>query len=289
MSTRRLVVPLALIFLLPIPARANPGTGTVEGRVLIGPTGSPAGYANVIVFGTRLGAQADEGGHFRITNVPTGSQVLRALLVGYTVLTVPVEVAAGDTTKDIELVFPPRAVPKPADIGARSMVRAEDLVATIRPAVNRFHVGDKPVFEIRIKNDGTSPALLVTSVDASDAWASPSVKIQITGPEGGFAVRPTARCGNTNGVSLEDFIEVQPGDSFDPYAHGWIGSNLQLGTFQKPGRYEATFHYNTTERDPRRWISGPCIDCRVPESFYELLERVAAVDLVTRVEFNVAP
>jgi hypothetical protein len=275
--------------LLSTPAFATPEFGTIDGRVFADSTGTLGGYAEVSVAGTRRGAQAEEDGKFRITEVPPGLWTLRVRLLGFKPLEVPVEVIAGDTLEDLELVLPPRFVPPPADIGARSKVRSDELIATIRPASTHFRVGDNPKFDVRIKNEGTSPALLVTSVDASDAWASPGVRIDIKGPVGGFVVAPYLRCGNNNGVSQDDFIEIQPGDSFDPYAHGWVGVNLSRGTFKLPGRYQAIFRYTTTERDPRAWVSGPCIDCRIPEGFYELLERVPAVDLVTSVEFDVKP
>ena len=50
-------------------------TGTVTGRVLAGK--EPGGFANVIVVGTRRGAQADENGNFTITLVPVGSHTIK--------------------------------------------------------------------------------------------------------------------------------------------------------------------------------------------------------------------
>lgn len=178
--------------------------------------------------------------------------------------------------------------PDPIRIGSRSLVSTADLQAAIHPA-GRFHVGGKAAFDVRIRNRSRNTAYLVTSVDASDAWASPKVTIDITGPTGGWTVPKMVRCGNTNGVSAEDVFEVPPGESFDPYRNGWHGSHLDSGTFAKPGRYKATFRYDTTNTDARAWISGPCVDCTVSESFRAMLEEIPAVVLTATTTFDVAP
>jgi len=261
-------------------------TGTVVGRVVVGTGGKPAGFANVIVIGTRRGAQADENGRFRIDIVPVGPQVLRILLIGHQPLTQAVEVLPGTGTPALELTLP--GPPPPVEIGTRASVSPDALDATIRPAA-KFHVGDKPTFVVRIHNHGQAPVLLVPAADASDGWKSPAIRIKIEGPEGGWHVRPTARCGNTNGVSFEDFIEVAAGVSFDPFVNGWIPTNLVYGTFQKAGRFKATFSYDTTNGDISSWVGGPCMDCRVSDAYREMLERVPAVRLVATTTFEVAP
>jgi hypothetical protein len=71
-------------------------TGTITGRVLIGK--EPGGFANVIVLGSRRGAQADENGNFTITLVPVGSATLKVQMQGYESKTVTVTVNAGTNT-----------------------------------------------------------------------------------------------------------------------------------------------------------------------------------------------
>lgn len=53
-------------------------TGEVQGFVRVGKEAVP--FANVIVIGTRRGAQADEKGYYRILDVPPGRQTLRAIV-----------------------------------------------------------------------------------------------------------------------------------------------------------------------------------------------------------------
>ena len=267
---------------------ASDSTGTITGRVLVGADRVPVRGANVIVVGTRRGTQTDDDGSFRIERVPPGIQTIRVLSLGHAAKSESLEVHAGLDPVAREFVLESRPVPEPIRIGNRSLVSMRDLQATIRPAV-RFHVGDKASFEVRIRNRGRDTAHLVTSVDDSDAWASPKVTIDIEGPPGGWVVPRTLRCGNTNGVSFDDVFEIGPGDSFDPYRNGWRGPSLELGTFAKPGRYKATFRYDTTNTDAQSWISGPCVDCTVSESFRAMLEEIPAVALTATTTFEVTP
>jgi TonB-linked SusC/RagA family outer membrane protein len=55
----------------------------VTGRVLDEVTRAPVPYATISVVGTTIGAVADEGGTFRVENVPAGDVTLRVLSLGY--------------------------------------------------------------------------------------------------------------------------------------------------------------------------------------------------------------
>lgn len=68
-------------------------TGTISGRVMAGK--EVGGFANVIVVGTRRGAQADDNGNFTITLVPVGQQTVRVLMTGYEAKNLSVNVNAG--------------------------------------------------------------------------------------------------------------------------------------------------------------------------------------------------
>jgi hypothetical protein len=272
-------------------ARAEPvardSLGVITGRLRLASTGAPVGYANVIVIGTRRGAQSTEDGRFRITDVPPGRFTIRVLPSGLNPLSLPLRVVPGENAVGDLLID--AMIVTPLVIGNLTEISAAELEAVIRPAQKKFHVGDAAKFSVRIHNHGKATTLLVRSVDGSDSGKSPRVTIAITGPEGGFAIKGYARCGNTNGVSQEDFVEVPPGTEFDPYASGWMDANLVYGRLAKPGRYTATFRYVTTDTDPRRWLEGPCTQCDVPPSYRQLLGRVPAVDLTATTTFEVEP
>ncbi len=172
-------------------------------------------------------------------------------------------------------------------IGALAAIRPGELEATIHPVKSKYRVGDTPEFHVRIRNRGEAAVLLVQSVDASDAWASPRVNIDIAGPDSGFVVAPLVRCGNNNGISAADFAEVGPGKEFDPYAGGWLDSKVRNGRLAKPGRYAATFRYVTKETNPRHWMGGPCGTCDLAPTLRDLLARVPAVELTATTTFEV--
>ncbi|MGH7725556.1 MAG: TonB-dependent receptor [Candidatus Eiseniibacteriota bacterium] len=72
---------------------AAQATGVVKGRVMVGK--EPGGFANVIVLGTRRGAQTDDQGNFTITAVPVGTHQLRVQLPGYEARQQSITVNAG--------------------------------------------------------------------------------------------------------------------------------------------------------------------------------------------------
>ncbi|GAB4224494.1 MAG: hypothetical protein Kow0062_26370 [Acidobacteriota bacterium] len=53
-----------------------------------------------------------------------------------------------------------------------------------------------------------------------------------------------------NGLRKEDFIDLRPAESFDPYmnvdSHGFFpAARLWASRFKQPGGYRFTFHYST--------------------------------------------
>ena len=58
-------------------------TGKIVGRVIDKATGQPLIGANIILKGTRMGAAADISGNFMILNVPPGTYILIAKMIGY--------------------------------------------------------------------------------------------------------------------------------------------------------------------------------------------------------------
>jgi TonB-linked SusC/RagA family outer membrane protein len=109
LAVASLAVTAAGLAIAPAPLAAQAGgaagqttpqaSGVLTGRVTETGSGRPLGDVQVFVAGTRLGAVTDANGNFRIANVPTGSQTLRARRIGYTVTTQAVVVGAGGPTE----------------------------------------------------------------------------------------------------------------------------------------------------------------------------------------------
>jgi iron complex outermembrane receptor protein len=83
--------------LLASAAHAQTSTGSLRGRVLLGPD-QPASGASVILAGTSTGTSTDAGGNFQLDNVPAGAYTLTVRLVGYATQEHRVRVAQGETT-----------------------------------------------------------------------------------------------------------------------------------------------------------------------------------------------
>jgi len=77
------------------PLAAQQPTGTIRGRITDNSTQQPIAGVLVTV-GTRS-AQTQADGRFIISGVPAGSDLVRARLIGYAVVSQPVMIAGGDT------------------------------------------------------------------------------------------------------------------------------------------------------------------------------------------------
>lgn len=78
--------------------------GSITGRVFNPATGEYIRNAEVRVDGTQLSAVSEEGGYYRLTNVPAGDAALTALYTGHEAGKATVNVSAGRTvTQDFEL------------------------------------------------------------------------------------------------------------------------------------------------------------------------------------------
>ena len=96
-SVIRWLCALAIATTIPTWAVAQEG-GTVTGRVVDQSSQQPIVGATVTVAGTTLGALTGDDGRFRIANVPTGRQDVRARFIGFSASSQPVTIVAGQET-----------------------------------------------------------------------------------------------------------------------------------------------------------------------------------------------
>ena len=71
-------------------------TGAIAGTVTIEASARPLGSVQVTIARSPLGTQTDDGGEYRLTNVPVGTHELRFQRIGYAPATRQVTVAAGE-------------------------------------------------------------------------------------------------------------------------------------------------------------------------------------------------
>jgi len=91
--TRHAALVAALVSLLALAPRAHAQTGTLVGTAVAGKEAAVG--ANLVLLGTRTGAEADATGAFRIGPVPVGDYSLRLMWAGHDPLTFTVHVSAG--------------------------------------------------------------------------------------------------------------------------------------------------------------------------------------------------
>ena len=284
---RTLLLLLVPVLATPALSASGAAAAVVRGRLVALADRAPVNAAKIVLFGhgMRLGATSDGLGNFKFENAPESDCILSVQAAGFRRLERTIVVRPG--TLDLGEIAVSTGADPLLDIGTRSRVRAESLVATIRPLRDTLHVGETPRFEVRIRNASADTVVLVRSVTGSDAFASPLVAISIAGPAGGFVAE--AEEGKKGpGVGAEDFVSVAPGGSFDPYA-GTSAGGLARGRIAKPGRYMAKVRYATKERDPQPWMAAGCTDCTMDEDVRARLTRVPALDVVARTTFVVLP
>jgi TonB-dependent starch-binding outer membrane protein SusC len=94
---RQLTRLTAIAFLLaPIPLAAQT-TGMIQGKVTVEGIGRPLPQAQVGIVGLAMGAQTNEAGEFRLTNVPAGPRQVRVQRIGFAPATQQVTVVGGQT------------------------------------------------------------------------------------------------------------------------------------------------------------------------------------------------
>jgi hypothetical protein len=96
-SIVQLVVPCAFAIAGSASAARAQTTGAIEGTVTVAGTNAALADATVSLVGTNRGARTDQSGKFRIPGLATGSYQIRAQRIGYSSLTRPATVAAGQT------------------------------------------------------------------------------------------------------------------------------------------------------------------------------------------------
>ncbi len=105
-SLPRRLLTLVCSLLLPLTGSAqSAGTGTITGRVFNPASGEYVRNAQVQVAGTGLIAVSEDGGAYRLTDVPVGEAKITVSFTGYRTETATVRVNAGGVvTRDFELI-----------------------------------------------------------------------------------------------------------------------------------------------------------------------------------------
>lgn len=111
MRTHRLTILFCCLFALGFVGFLQAGTtGKITGRIIDSETGDALAGANIFIEGTTMGAAANPAGYYVILNVPPGTYVLKASMIGYTTYTVQNVRVEIDQTTTVDINMKPTVV-----------------------------------------------------------------------------------------------------------------------------------------------------------------------------------
>ncbi|HVE35218.1 MAG TPA: TonB-dependent receptor [Gemmatimonadaceae bacterium] len=205
-SVHLLLIGAAMAPLGAVPGGAQVGTGTIQGIVRTTEAGAPLPDVNIVVVGTRTGAQSRPDGRYTIASVVAGTYTLRATRIGYTFKEQPVTVGAGQVvTANIDL--------------AAAAVSLERVV-TVGYGTQSSREVTGSVSSVTTNEISTMP---VPRVDEALSGLVSGVQVQTTNAQPGSELRIRVRGGNSmqgnneplivvDGVIGADLNQVNPND-----------------------------------------------------------------------------
>ncbi|MFL5606750.1 MAG: SusC/RagA family TonB-linked outer membrane protein, partial [Gemmatimonadaceae bacterium] len=186
-------------------ASAQGNTGSIQG-VVRSESGAPLEGVNIVVVGTRLGAQTHADGRYQIGLVPAGQQTVRATRIGFGQRDQQVTVPSGGTA------------PANFDLKSAAVTLDQVVVVGYGTQVKRDVTGS--VASVSSNDIATIP---VPRVDEAISGMVPGVQVQTTNAQPGSALRIRIRGGNSlsgnneplvvvDGVIGADLNQINPSD-----------------------------------------------------------------------------
>lgn len=106
---KKMILVCGVMLLFVAPSIFAAASGTVKGKVFDKDTKDPLPGATIVVKGTSIGAASDLNGEYVIHGVPTGAQTLSVTYIGYTPLTIEVNITADEELQQ-DLFMEPVAI-----------------------------------------------------------------------------------------------------------------------------------------------------------------------------------
>ena len=180
---------VALVFALVIGPIAvahaqAPATGGITGKVTEKGGKEPVPFANVVVLGTKQGAQTGEDGSFAIGKVPPGTYQLRVLAMGYDAITRTVTVNAGQTaTVAVDLGGGQKVVKQIEEITVTAQKLIDTKSSSTKQSVTSESLKDLPVENLQ-QAIGLKAGVVATGGDLHfRGGRAGEVKFQLDGVE----------------------------------------------------------------------------------------------------------
>ncbi|HEX2094693.1 MAG TPA: TonB-dependent receptor [Longimicrobiaceae bacterium] len=195
--------------LLPAGAFAQAG-GRITGTVTGGEPARPLAGAAVTVVGTQLRTVTGADGQFTLANVPAGQHRVRASLIGYASVELPVAVTAGAAaTVNFTLQAEALQLEGIVAVGYGTQ-RRRDLTGAVA-SVNTQAIENKPITSIEQMLEGTAPGVQVSTASSA--------------PGGGISIRIRGGTSVSESVSNEPLYVI---DGF-PVEVDYAADNNRLG------------------------------------------------------------
>ena len=141
---------------------------------------------------------------------------------------------------------------------------------------------------VRITNISDRPVWMVGVVPGSEGMRYPQYIAEIMGPEGLEKARLPEELDYVRGLRTEDFVQIAPGQSFDPQGRGFIPIQ-RLAWFKptQPGKYRLRLKFDATEPDPRLWLGHTRVaDQRSIEKLIGLVPQVEVWSNTLEIEYG---
>ena len=241
MLRRFLFVALSVVvFIADVPA-ARAEMGSISGRVT-GPDGKPLPYANVMLVGNPIGAQADAGGNYLIP-VNAGMYAVKVMMMGYKAVTkTNVRVDAGKTTRvDVSLETEVLQMPELIVWGTKPKVDVDE--STVVFGVTGDELLDMPL-DNAIDALAFKPGIVKMGEDLYVRGSRPDeVMVQVNG----VSVRNPLRAGTVDvGVLATEGSDVTTG-GMDPEYGDAPAAVINITTREGGKRFGGELRYFTDD------------------------------------------
>lgn len=124
---------------------------------------------------------------------------------------------------------------------------------------------DRPLgLSVRVTNISDVPVWMVGVLPGSDGLRYPHYIAEIEGPSGPVQMGFPEALDYIPGLRSENFVQLAPGESFDPQGKGFIPIQ-QLAWFKpaEPGTYRVRLHFDATAQDPQQWMGHTAVRDRL--------------------------
>jgi hypothetical protein len=137
---------------------------------------------------------------------------------------------------------------------------------------------DEPLsLEVEVTNVSDAPVWMVGVLPGSEGLRYPQYVAEIEGPTGPVKMRFPEGLDYARGLRTEDFVRLNPGESFDPQRGKGFIPIQHLAWFKptEPGTYRLRLRFDATAEDPRQWMGQTFVkDQREVENLIKRVPRV---------------